>query len=607
MLNRLLGMLPGERTPVAELPRTPLLDDVALAIPGANPCGEDVSYDADFLRLKEEIDKLNAVDTRVDQEKAAELARQLKGNVRGVTPEPEHGTEPTANRGAAGMDADFVIASAHAVLKGKAKDLRVVSYLALGLARRDGLGGLAEGLAAYALLIESYWDDLYPPPKRMTGRKNAIEVGVRWLLEILDATTPTTTDREPLERARDSAASLTAAFAARELPDLALQMNVLDAKLGDLLARVPAPRIETVVPTPDEPSRVPGSPEAPAATAFAKYPAGAATNGTSHGAHGGATGPHSAGHAAEMVVRAATWIRDTDSRKAVPYRLTRALRWDALLAEPPHDKRKTAIEAPPASRRDYLLGLHTRGAWGELLREAETSFSQPPFHFWLDLQRLIVAALDGLGPEYTPARDMVMRELHLLVSRLPGLPALLFADGRTRFADTVTVSWLGANVAPKPGAMPNGHEVATPTRPNGGLSIRFAEPRKRFNDGDLAGALALLQRGGSEDASQHDRFRRRLYTAMLCLEASQLSVARALLEELEEAIEAHRLDRWDPALALDVWTRLYTCYATQVTRMGRGADVQQISREMQRVFAKICRVDTTRALAAAQEAGHPTP
>ena len=84
MLNRLLGALRRDGAAVAESPLTPLLEDVARAIPGANPCGEDVSYDPDFLRLKEEIDKLNAVDTRVDQEKAAELSRQLKANGHGV-------------------------------------------------------------------------------------------------------------------------------------------------------------------------------------------------------------------------------------------------------------------------------------------------------------------------------------------------------------------------------------------------------------------------------------------------------------------------------------------------------------------------------------------
>ena len=239
-----------------------------------------------------------------------------------------------------------------------------------------------------------------------------------------------------------------------------------------------------------------------------------------------------------------------------------------------------------------------------MLREAESSFTQPPFHFWLDLQRLTVAALEGLGAEYAPVREAVVRELQLLVGRLTGLPTLLFADGRTRFADAATVSWLDQVVKPT-GASTATPAATAPGRPTGGLAGRFAEPRKRFNEGDLAGALALLQRGASDDTSQHDRFLRRLYSATLCLEAGQVWVARALLEELEEEIEAHRLDQWDPALAFDVWTRLSRCYAAQA-RSARGDAAQEIGREMQRVFARMCRVDTTRALAAAQEAGFAT-
>ena len=565
----------------AEAPLTPLLEDVARAVPGANPCGEDVSYDPDFLRLKEEIDKLNAVDTRVDQEKATELSRQLRGNGSRAAQARTESAETTQVRRAAGMDSDFVISAARAILSEKSKDLRVVSYLALALARRDGLRGLAEGTAAYALLVELYWDGLYPPLKRMTGRKNTIEIGVQWLADVLEGTTPTANDRELLEQARAAVASLTAAFAARELPDLVIRLGALDAKLAELLGRVPAVQPETATPPVHrQPARAPGAPEASAS-------------------------PQSAAQAAELVVRAATWMRKDDARRVAAYRLTRALRWDALASEPPNEHRKTAIEAPPAARRDYLLGLHKRAAWEDLLREAEASFGQPPFHFWLDLQRLIVAALEGLGAEYAPVRNIVVREVQLLIGRLPGLPTLLFADGRTRFADSATATWLEEIARPAAGAAPTARDSATAGRAKGGLAARFAEPRKRFHDGDLAGALALLQRGRGDDGSQHDRFQRRLYAAMLCLEAGQLSVARALLEELDEAIETHRLDQWDPELALDVWTRLYTCYAAQANRVARGGDVQQLGRDMQRVFARICRVDTARALAATQDAGHP--
>jgi type VI secretion system protein VasJ len=592
VLNRLVAALRREDAAVAQAPLSALLDDVARPIRGEDPCGEDVSYDADFLRLKEEIDKLNAVDTRVDQEKAADLARQLKESGSRTPQTVEQRAESAGARRPSGMDADFVIASAQAILRDKSKDLRVVSYLALALARRDGLAGVAEAAAAYALVVDSYWDGLYPPLKRMTGRKNAIEVGARWLLDTLDSVTPTASDREPLEQAREALSALTTAFATRELPDLVTRVAMLDAKLAELLTRVPAsaPLATELVAAP----LLPASPSN-----------GATPNAASETVATNALAPQSAAQTAEMIIRAVAWMRQAEPRRPGAYRLARSLRWDALAATPPNQQHRTAIEAPPAARRDYLFGLHRRGAWADLLREAEGSFCQPPFHFWFDLQRLVVAALEHLGSEYAPARDAVVRELQLVIARLPGLPALLFADGRTRFADAATASWLEEVAKPTDAFTPNARDAAAMSRPTTALATRFAEPRKRFNDGDLAGALTLLQSGAAGDASQHDRFLRRLYSATLCLEGGQLSVARALLEELEEDIETHRLDRWDPSLALDVWTRLYACYSAQAGRAGRGGDVQQIGRDMQRVFARICRVDTARALAAAQEVGHP--
>jgi hypothetical protein len=109
-----------------------LLQDVARPFAEPTPCGRDVAYDGEFLRLKEEIDRLNAVDLRVDQQQATALTQALK---------EAHGQQrrPNGNASSAqgsSFDADLVVSLAHAILRDHSKDLRVAAYLALGLARR---------------------------------------------------------------------------------------------------------------------------------------------------------------------------------------------------------------------------------------------------------------------------------------------------------------------------------------------------------------------------------------------------------------------------------------------------------------------------------------
>ena len=61
----------------------PSVEAARRPIPGSNPCGQDVSYDDDYLAIKAEIDKLGIVGGRVDQERAAEL-RQMMDAARGT-------------------------------------------------------------------------------------------------------------------------------------------------------------------------------------------------------------------------------------------------------------------------------------------------------------------------------------------------------------------------------------------------------------------------------------------------------------------------------------------------------------------------------------------
>jgi len=95
------------------------------------PCGEDLSYDPEYL----------------------ELDRAAQG-----TPEQVMGDETIE-----AVEANWSeVASRSAGLLGRSKDLRVALYLALAALRLEGLPGLRDGLALLRGLLETYWDGLHP-------------------------------------------------------------------------------------------------------------------------------------------------------------------------------------------------------------------------------------------------------------------------------------------------------------------------------------------------------------------------------------------------------------------------------------------------------------
>lgn len=112
-------------------------------VSATQPVGVDARNDRRFDELQAEIDKLSS---------------------------------PTA---AEPTDWEKVVRLSSRILAEQSKDLLVAGYLAVGLTKTQGIQGLAIGLRIYGDLLENFWDDLYPPMKRLRGRLAAIA----WWLE----------------------------------------------------------------------------------------------------------------------------------------------------------------------------------------------------------------------------------------------------------------------------------------------------------------------------------------------------------------------------------------------------------------------------------------
>jgi type VI secretion system protein VasJ len=568
-------------------PLSPLLEAIKRPIPGGNPCGQEISgADEDFQRIREEINRIGTVSAKVDYDAATAAAQDVKGLTSAKLREMQKKGQTVESKSiisdTGGVDYALIIELAEKILAERSKDLRVVTYLCFALWKAQRFAGLAKGFAAIKILLQDFGEGMYPPKMRAAARKGAIEFLTNKLMDDLGAEDIKVgaEDAEPLKSAQANWAEVQKFFAA-QMPQWETLLLGVAVAVEKCAGKVPKKKIEPQAQATPGPAT--GTAEGPTPAGPVSTPAPAIGEVKSEEA------------AIDFIRKAAGFWRGQDRKSAAPYRLVRSMRWDKLINEPPNENGKTKIPTPPEPQRKRLGGLQQSAQWEQLLNDGEASFTQPGFHLWLDLQRLLVAAMDALGSEYQHARMAILQELAILLQRVPKLPSLTFNDG-TRFADAATQSWIEETVMPVLGSGEAGATGPTSTAElESHIASLFDEAKKLAAKGDLAAAIAYLQDGAAVDASGKNRFRLRLYMATLCLRGGQPKMARPMLEDLSEEIDKFSLAAWEPPLALEVWRSLHDCYgalAASAPPAGKPALLEHADR----VFEKLCRLDLSYAL-----------
>jgi type VI secretion system protein VasJ len=499
------------------------------------PAGSDVRYDESFDNLQLEIDKL---------------------------------TIPSAT---GSVDWEKVISLSSEILAHKSKDLLVAGYLAVALIHTHKDEGFAIGLKMYQDMLEHFWDDLYPPKKRMRGRAGAI---LWWLEKTRAALTQ-------LEKSSLSEEQITDLKQSSEKIDQFLRANMEDPPLLSSIftfinEQAARPEEETKSPEGSQPSPKPERESTPPEAA------GKVMEKEKVEPPGEISSPEEAIKVVESHLttfrRVASSFSEKDLSSPLLYRLSRASVWFTVDGLPPATDGRTPITPPAYYVMDRLKTVRESGDGEAVITAAEEYLYE--FIFWLDLNRLVAEAMESLGNPYRDAQVAVCQETAFFIHRLPGLEELSFADG-TPFADDDTKKWL-KKIAFNVGTI---GVAASPLLFSGStdseadlIRKEVEEARALITEKKLMEATERLQQKLRGCYSEKERLHWRLAISRLFLSTDNVQLSLSHLTQILKDIEKYRLEEYDPIFALECLKLIWLGFHSQSDDTSREKAAEMLQR-----------------------------
>lgn len=298
--------------------------------------------------------------------------------------------------------------------------------------------------------------------------------------------------------------------------------------------------------------------------------------------------------AVRKIAEAAAYLRHLEPQSPASYLMLRGLRWGELraaidLADP------TKLEAPPTELRRHLKKLLLEKKYDQLLEAAESAMALPCSRAWLDLQRFVVEACDGLGSGYEAISKAIRSALKTLMADLPQLLDATLMDD-TPAANSDTRAWLASlnqEIAPPTSAGTDG--TGRSTAGSNGLGSRwpgqptdaYVSALQALREGQERKAFEILQQDIARKRSGRERFRRRMQLIEICASTNKANIAQPILDDLAAAIETHKLDEWeDPGLVA----------SALATLMKMSTKIQADKAQQQKLFERICRLDPAQVI-----------
>ena len=294
---------------------------------------------------------------------------------------------------------------------------------------------------------------------------------------------------------------------------------------------------------------------------------------------------------ARVAAAAAFWRRE-DPYSPAPYLMLRGMRWGELRAAAELDP--NLFEAPPTEVRTTLKRLLNEGSYADMIEVAENAMAEPCGRAWLDLQRYVVTALDNQG--YGAISEAIKSELKSLIRDYPDLLTSTLLDD-TPTANHETVRWINefaapAVEAPAPVAWSAPPPPELEREPDEILSAEalqdtFELAMEAVRGGRVEEAITMLAEETARQTTGRGRFQRKLQLAQVCLNTGHEAIAQSLLEELQSAVDLHKLEEWEsPDTVAHALSLLYSCLART------DADPAVKSK----LYARVCRLSPMHAV-----------
>lgn len=549
-----------------------------------NPTGADVRFTPEFESIEAEIAKLSSPV---------------------VVDSGEDGSSEGARFVYQPVDWEAVVRQSEKILRFMSKDLRVAAWLTRGLLETEGPEALAAGIDVCSGILEAFGDKAFP--QRVAVRASALLQLKDYLRERFEpapgrktlSTRPS--DEAALNRALEAIGRLDATHKAMA-PDHGVPFGLLETAISTRIDQMRTSQSAAKEPRPSEPAWSPASDTAAAPIEEEK--------------------PARAGSVADAVMPAAATEYDfskpgdryrffleqrdgamkyhthtLQNRPSDPvsYMFIRTVFWSPL--EFTEQTPFVSMNGANEELVKHLDTLRTGRKWLELLKASEMAL--PSFWFWLDLQYLSAQAARNLGTEFSLVQETVEGELLFLLRRFPFFDKLCSQDNRPVAAGE-TQRWieeLRTTGSGTGGASGSGIDLA------GAHSVPSEHQEFEFDRSlDLSSNLQKSREWLRSSSGARETFEIQTRLVTFLLDQGETVLAESYCRLLDRQIENHRLEEWDPLLAVRSLCLILSCNAELSRVKERREDQQMYLDRCRAVIARIAALDPVAASEIARKA-----